>query len=113
MQPQNSAEEVNYSWNKEVQFPSLRPLNEFIFDKSRFDLPTFKDLPKWNNRIFANLLYFQSNYFLIMLAFIFLTSCFKPHAMAIGIVILSVCIFLAGIMVSKEQKVLDVSFITL
>uniref|UniRef100_A0A914YM64 PRA1 family protein n=1 Tax=Panagrolaimus superbus TaxID=310955 RepID=A0A914YM64_9BILA len=28
--------------------------------------------------------------------------------MAIGIVILSVCIFLAGIMVSKEQKVLDI-----
>ena len=105
---QRSDEEVNYSWNKDVQFPPLRPLNEFVFDKSRFELPAFNDLPKWNNRIFANLLYFQSNYFLILLSFVLLVSCFKPAAMIIGVCILAICGFLVAIMVSKEQKLLDI-----
>uniref|UniRef100_A0AC35GCU4 PRA1 family protein n=1 Tax=Panagrolaimus sp. PS1159 TaxID=55785 RepID=A0AC35GCU4_9BILA len=108
MKAQNSAEEVNVSFNKDIQFPPLRPLNEFLFDKTRFELPNFNDLPKWNNRIFANLLYFQSNYFLILLSFLLLTSCFKTQEMIIGFVILAICGFLAAIMVSKEEKLLAI-----
>ena len=78
--------------------------------KNVLQFPTFKDLPKWNNRIFANLLYFQSNYFAFILVAIFMTTFFYAKAVAIGLVTLMMVGFLAASIFSSDPRLLSVSF---
>lgn len=49
----------------DVEIAPLRPLDDFLLDSARFQIPNFKDLEKWGNRVTSNLLYYQSNYFLL------------------------------------------------
>ncbi|XP_053967628.1 PRA1 family protein 3 [Anastrepha ludens] len=50
-----------------IELAPLRSLDDFIFGSARFQLPNLKDLEKWGNRVVKNLLYYQSNYFLMCL----------------------------------------------
>jgi hypothetical protein len=70
--------------SEDIQFAPFRPLDEFILDKARFDKPSFNDLKKWNNRILTNLLYFQTNYFVIGLILVLFISFFHAKAVVIG-----------------------------
>ncbi|CAD6192724.1 unnamed protein product [Caenorhabditis auriculariae] len=71
-----------------VEVPPFRNLNEFLFTTERYERPPFNDLPKWNNRIMSNLLYFQTNYF-AMLAFMFiLHTFFSAQDIFIGLIAL-------------------------
>ena len=83
----------NYKWNQDLQFAPLRSINEFVLDQSRYALPSFRDLPKWNNRICANLLYYQSNYMAFMLILVALTIGIQTKAMLVGLLIL----FMSGV----------------
>ena len=47
----------------EVEIAPIRSLDEFILDSARFQIPNYKDLDKWANRVCSNLLYYQTNYF--------------------------------------------------
>lgn len=42
-------------------------------------LPPTRDFPKWNNRIIANLLYYQTNYFTFMGICILLATLFSAQ----------------------------------
>ncbi|VDD91095.1 unnamed protein product [Enterobius vermicularis] len=74
--------DINWKFTEDVQIPPFRNMDEFILGRARFQLPTFTNFPKWNNRILTNLLYFQTNYFVIMIAVI-LVSCAvqAPHVL--------------------------------
>ncbi|KAI0983069.1 hypothetical protein GJ496_005804 [Pomphorhynchus laevis] len=50
--------------NEEIQFPAFRSFNDFLLD-ARWSMPDFNDLNKINNRVLNNLLYYQTNYFLM------------------------------------------------
>lgn len=43
----------------------LRSLDDFILEAARFQIPNVNDLEKWGNRVTSNLLYYQTNYFLM------------------------------------------------
>ncbi|KAH9383300.1 hypothetical protein HPB48_024420 [Haemaphysalis longicornis] len=49
----------------EVEAAPLRSLDDFILESARFQLPNVKDWDKWGNRVINNLLYYQSNYFVL------------------------------------------------
>lgn len=49
-----------------VEIPPLRNLDDFLLGSARFELPDFKDIPKWNNRVIKNFLYYQTNYFVVI-----------------------------------------------
>nr|CAI5823983.1 unnamed protein product [Callosobruchus analis] len=49
----------------DFQIPPLRSLDEFLLDAARFQIPNFRDVEKWANRVTSNLLYYQTNYFLM------------------------------------------------
>lgn len=49
--------------NGEVEIAPLRSLDDFLLESARFQIPNFKDLDKWSNRVCSNLLYYQTNYF--------------------------------------------------
>ena len=46
-----------------VEFSAMRPLDDFLLQSARFQLPNFKDPGRWANRVTNNLLYYQTNYF--------------------------------------------------
>ena len=54
-----------------VAFAPLRPTDDFLLESARFSPPNFSDLSRWNNRVLNNLIYYQTNYFL-MTALVFL-----------------------------------------
>ena len=49
----------------EVEVSPLRSLDDFLLESARFQIPNFKDFEKWGNRVVNNLLYYQTNYFLL------------------------------------------------
>jgi len=50
-----------------VEFAAIRPLDDFLLQSARFQLPNFKDPAKWANRVTSNLVYYQTNYFITAL----------------------------------------------
>uniref|UniRef100_A0AC34QBB0 PRA1 family protein n=1 Tax=Panagrolaimus sp. JU765 TaxID=591449 RepID=A0AC34QBB0_9BILA len=103
-----SEEDVNFVWNKDIQFAPLRPFSEFLTDKSRFELPAFNDIGKWNNRIVSNLLYFQSNYFIFMLIACLLISALDPKGFAIGFIIILLIGILVLVALSDDNNIVTV-----
>lgn len=65
--------------------PPFRSLNDFILGKARFELPPYNDLPRWNNRIISNLLYYQTNYFAFFGVLFVLQSFFNSQDLALGL----------------------------
>lgn len=50
-----------------MELAPLRPWDDFFPGADRFAKPEFGDLAKWNNRVISNLLYYQTNYFAVVL----------------------------------------------
>lgn len=49
----------------EFEISPLRSLDDFLLESARFQVPNIKDMDKWGNRVINNLLYYQTNYFLM------------------------------------------------
>jgi hypothetical protein len=49
----------------ELTLAPIRSIEDFLLSSARFQLPQFRDFEKWNKRIISNLLYYQTNYFLM------------------------------------------------
>ena len=77
-----------------LELPPLRSLNDFILGSARFQLPNLKDYDKWGNRVVKNLLYYQTNYFLIFLAIYFLMILFNPLKIICGIIVQAIVILI-------------------
>lgn len=56
---------MNKKESADFEIAPLRPLDDFVLDSARFQIPNFKDLEKWGNRVSSNLLYYQTNYLLL------------------------------------------------
>jgi len=50
-----------------IEFAPMRPLDDFLLQSARFQLPNFKDPARWAHRVTNNLLYYQTNYFVTAL----------------------------------------------
>ena len=50
-----------------VEVAPVRSIDDFIKDSARFQVPNLKDPGRVVNRIVNNLLYYQTNYFIIVL----------------------------------------------
>ncbi|XGW31639.1 hypothetical protein V3C99_010082 [Haemonchus contortus] len=80
-----TSHEVPYRLGNGVELPPFRSVNDFILGKARFELPPYNDLPRWNNRIISNLLYYQTNYFLVFGVLFVLQSFFNSQDLALGL----------------------------
>lgn len=58
---------MNKKQGSEFELAPLRSLDDFFLEAARFQIPTVNDLEKWGNRVTSNLLYYQTNYFLMAL----------------------------------------------
>ena len=55
------------SKTSDFEIAPLRSLDDFLLESARFQIPNVNDLEKWGKRVSSNLLYYQSNYFLMSL----------------------------------------------
>lgn len=62
---QNRLTSITTTMGIECELPPLRTLDDFLLGSARFQMPNFQDLEKWGNRVTKNLLYYQTNYFVL------------------------------------------------
>lgn len=55
----------------EVELAPLRSIEDFLLQSARFQIPNHKEPERWINRVNNNLLYYQTNYF-VMIFLVFL-----------------------------------------
>lgn len=51
----------------DLTFAPFRPFDDFIGNGNNFSIPNFGDLERLNNRITNNLLYYQTNYLVVLI----------------------------------------------
>lgn len=71
--------------DNKCELPPLRSLNDFLLESSRFQLPNFKDLEKWSNRVVNNLVYYQTNYLYMGILIILIVASVNPMKMIISL----------------------------
>ena len=79
--------------NPSINLPPLRSLNDFLLESARFQLPS-QDLEKWGNRVVKNLLYYQTNYFLMSAILVVLVILFSnPYLVLLGIITIGIAVY--------------------
>ncbi|XP_077487625.1 PRA1 family protein Jwa isoform X1 [Amblyomma americanum] len=74
----------------EVEVAPLRSLDDFLLESARFQFPNVKDLDKWGNRVNNNLLYYQSNYFVLAILVFLGVGILHPSKMLCGMLAVAV-----------------------
>lgn len=69
----------------QCELPPLRSLDDFLLGSARFQMPNFQDLEKWGNRVTKNLLYYQTNYFVMGVIMIVLFALYNPGQTILGV----------------------------
>ncbi|MEQ2310073.1 PRA1 protein 3 [Ameca splendens] len=85
-----------------MELAPLRPWNDFFPGADRFSKPEFGDLTKWNNRVISNLMYYQTNYFVVALVVFLIVGFLNPFGMFLGGAVVS--LVFAGSVWAGENK---------
>jgi len=75
------------------QFAPLRSLDDFLLGAARFQVPNFGDFEKWGNRIVKNLLYYQTNYFILSALELIIIGLVQPMKIVLGFVAITAVLF--------------------
>ncbi|XP_044759223.1 PRA1 family protein 3 [Coccinella septempunctata] len=86
----------------QVEIAPLRSLDDFILESARFQIPNYRDLEKWGNRVTSNLLYYQTNYFLLAILIVICVGVLHPIKMACGFLVMLV-IFGVFVYITNER----------
>ncbi|GLV43162.1 Jwa [Carabus blaptoides fortunei] len=87
----------------EFEISPLRSLDDFLLESARFQVPNIKDMDKWGNRVINNLLYYQTNYFLMSVLIFLIVGVLHPTKMACGMLVV-VTGFLIFCYVTNERR---------
>lgn len=90
-----------------LEFAPLRSLDDFMLESARFQMPNLQDLEKWGNRVFNNLIYYQSNYFLMALGLFALVGFVHPFKMFLGLFAIGVAFGLFSLASSAGPQVMQ------
>ncbi|KAL0978640.1 hypothetical protein UPYG_G00173220 [Umbra pygmaea] len=88
-----------------VELTPLRPWDDFFPGFDRYAKPDVRDLPKWNNRVVNNLLYYQTNYLLLACVVFFTVGILNPVGMFMGIVVVSL-VFLGSVWAGENRSMI-------
>ncbi|KAK2588127.1 hypothetical protein KPH14_004180 [Odynerus spinipes] len=87
------------------ELPPLRSLNDFLLESARFQIPNFRDLDKWGNRVVNNLLYYQTNYLFMSVIIFLIVGLIHPVKMLVGM--MAMAVILGGfVYVSTEGRLI-------
>ncbi|KAF5294496.1 hypothetical protein FQR65_LT01622 [Abscondita terminalis] len=73
--------------SSDFELAPLRSLDDFLLESARFQIPNVKDLDKWGNRVCSNLLYYQTNYFILAIIIFIIVGVIHPTKMACGFIV--------------------------
>ncbi|KAK5614525.1 PRA1 protein 3 [Crenichthys baileyi] len=85
-----------------MELAPLRPWNDLFPGADRFSKPEFGDLTKWNNRVISNLIFYQTNYFVVALVVFLIVGFLNPFGMFLGGAV--VLLVFAGSVWAGENK---------
>ncbi|CAG9831458.1 unnamed protein product [Diabrotica balteata] len=88
--------------SSDFEIAPLRSLDDFLLEAARFQIPNVKDLEKWGNRVTQNLLYYQTNYFLMSILIFIIVGVIHPIKMACGLLATAV-LFMIFLYVTNEK----------
>uniref|UniRef100_A0A3Q3X0B8 PRA1 family protein n=1 Tax=Mola mola TaxID=94237 RepID=A0A3Q3X0B8_MOLML len=88
-----------------MELAPIRPLDDFFPGTDRFAKPEFGDLTKWNNRVISNLLYYQTNYFLVALVVFLVVGFLNPLGMFVGGAVVAL-VFMASVWAGENKAVI-------
>lgn len=91
----------------DIKIEPLRPLDDFILDGARFQAPAFSDLERWGKRVKENLVYYQSNYFLMCIVLFLLVGLLHPSEMLLGILAVAGMLVLYKYLAKNQRVVTD------
>lgn len=86
-----------------IQFAPLRSLDDFLMESARFQIPQYRDLEKWGNRVVKNALYYQTNYFILAAIELIIIGFVQPTKIVLGFVAIA-AVFYALLMVYGPNK---------
>lgn len=86
-----------------LQFAPLRSLDDFVLGAARFQLPNFGDFEKWGNRIVKNLLYYQTNYFVLAAIELTIIGFVQPQKIFLGVLAIAAVLY-AALMIYGPNK---------
>lgn len=79
---------------KDIEVAPLRTLSDFLLESARFQIPNLKDHARWANRVRNNLLYYQTNYFLITLLMYLTFGLIYPVKLISGICAITIAYYI-------------------
>ncbi|XP_070823929.1 PRA1 family protein 3-like [Chaetodon trifascialis] len=85
-----------------MELAPLRPWDDFFPGADRFAKPEFGDLTKWNNRVISNLLYYQTNYFVVALVVFLIVGFLNPLGMFLGGAVVAV-VFMGSVWAGENK----------
>ncbi|KAI6214287.1 PRA1 family protein [Aphelenchoides besseyi] len=98
----------NIKLSENIELAPFRTIDEFVLDKARFQLPTFNNLKKWNNRVVTNLLYYQTNYFAVALTIVALCGFMHSRDIVVGASAIGLLAATVLVMLSKNGQLLKI-----
>ncbi|KAK2897371.1 PRA1 family protein 3-like [Channa argus] len=88
-----------------MELEPFRPLEDFFPGLDRFAKPDFGDGKKWNNRVISNLLYYQTNYFALVVVVFLLVGYLNPFGMILGGAVVSL-VFMGAVWVGENLSII-------
>ncbi|XP_029974153.1 PRA1 family protein 3 [Salarias fasciatus] len=88
-----------------MELAPLRPWDDFFPGTDRFTKPEFGDLTKWNNRVISNLMYYQTNYFVVALVVFLIVGFMNPFGMFLGGTVV-ILVFMGSVWAGENQAVI-------
>jgi len=100
----------------DIKIEQLRSLNDFALESARFQIPS--DMGKIGKRIKANLMYYQTNYFVVVILLIALFSFMRPQEMLLGTAVTALLIIVITQVeilrdMQRQYPLLSVGFVIL
>ncbi|CAG0886075.1 unnamed protein product [Darwinula stevensoni] len=90
----------------EVEIAPLRSLDDFLLNSARFQIPNLRDPEKWPKRVVHNLLYYQTNYFVLTVVIFLIIGIMHPQKMLLGMLAAGVA-FALFYYISNSQRSLQ------
>jgi hypothetical protein len=90
-----------------VEFAPLRSLDDFLLESARFQTPNYSDLERWGKRVKENLIYYQTNYFLLSILIFLIVGLMHPGQMLLGVGTVGGLLVLYNYLARNQRVVTD------
>lgn len=89
----------------QIRFAPFREMNDFVAKAENYSIPDVSNLERLSNRVMNNLLYYQTNYFLVFLIMFVIISMIHPVQFVTGLVVFVGLFVCGGVLSNKYGEI--------